>query len=678
MSREFGGLWASLWMLLWLAPIAHAQDAGGFISPGPLAAGHQEIAGLTQCFECHSLGAGVSDAKCLDCHDEIRVQVDAAHGFHSDKGKDCASCHPDHRGEAFDIVHFDEEEFDHAETGFSLEGEHSRIDCLDCHEEDSFLGLERACLSCHELDDPHNHLEARPAIARCETCHGAVDWDALPLDPLVFDHGDPSQADYPLEGQHLEAECGGCHEDWVFVPVAAERCEDCHEEVHGEQFAGQRCEDCHSTEHAGFALPDYDHHQTNFPLLGQHRAVSCEACHGDGPEARYVGLAFGRCEDCHADPHEGQFVPRDCDDCHSLDTAGFQLADFDHDATDFPLRRAHEEVACADCHGEGPTGEYAALPFDDCRSCHTDPHEARFEPQRCHDCHLDGTWQTESFDHDLTAYPLTGAHVDVECESCHARGEEPLYAGLPHDSCLDCHAEEEPHEGHFEGSACTDCHLTESWSESRYEHLALTGFALEAAHALECAECHEDPTFRAASSECESCHERPEAHYEGACEDCHLPTTWEEGAMTVESHARTLFPLQGIHQHTACVECHAPGASTTMASPFCVDCHRSDDPHRNLLGDSCSDCHGAMSWTRTRFHHGHTGFPLRGAHRIAVCNDCHATRFAGTTQDCVRCHANERPNDSLHASPAVIAECQTCHRPYGWESVRGYPHGSFQ
>jgi hypothetical protein len=663
-------------LLLFLAAPALAQDAGGFVSPGPLAEPHAHLSGITQCFECHTLGAGVSDSKCMDCHDTVSLQVSTRTGFHADKQTDCASCHPDHRGPAFDMVRLEVDDFDHDATGFTLVGEHAAIECLDCHEPDTWAGLDDTCLGCHRSDEPHGLMASRPRTEQCESCHGSDSWGALPLDPVAFDHSNPSHADYALEGQHRQAECVGCHVAWKFAPIDAEECSTCHDTVHGKQFGDAACDDCHTVQHADFALRNYDHDTTDFPLTGQHVGVSCEACHGDGEAGQYRPLAHDRCETCHEDPHGGQFAPRDCDACHSVAIAGFEMLDFDHDATDFPLNRAHAEVACEECHGDDPSADFANLPFDDCATCHEDPHEQRFDPERCDSCHLDGTWEVETFDHDLTDYPLDGAHVGVECESCHTVNGEALYAGLPHESCLDCHAEEEPHEGHFVGAACTDCHVTEAWPELHMDHFGTTGFPLEDAHDIACSECHDHAAFEGEESACESCHERPVPHYEGDCETCHLPTSWEDGAMTVESHALTHFPLQGIHQHTACAECHEPGRPSNIASPVCSDCHRGDDPHRNLLGDACEDCHGPTDWTRTRFHHGLTGWPLRGAHRIAVCNDCHATRFAGTPSECFRCHAGDKPNDTLHAQPVVL-ECETCHRPYDWESVRAYPHGDY-
>ncbi len=47
----------------------------------------------------------------------------------------------------------------------------------------------------------------------------------------------------------------------------------------------------------------------------------------------------------------------------------------------------------------------------------------------CYACHPTGD-ADDSFNHNLTAFPLTGAHMTTECSQCHATG----YAGTP----IDC------------------------------------------------------------------------------------------------------------------------------------------------------------------------------------------------------------------------------------------------
>ncbi|MFT4626239.1 MAG: hypothetical protein ACI8PZ_004916 [Myxococcota bacterium] len=656
--------------LLWWSPVALAQGLGSFISPGELASPHADLDGLQNCVQCHAMGEGVSASRCMECHERVADQVSTKTGFHADKSASCESCHPDHRGRDFEMVRLDEEEFDHDATGFALRGAHARTICADCHGPDGdWTGQDQMCASCHE--DPHGSAVGRPLLKECGSCHNVADWKvSLAFLGGVFDHDAPDQADFALHGQHADVACADCHDDALFVPVDADACLDCHDNPHGTQFDPRTCEDCHTTEHAGFTLPGFDHEQTRWPLRGAHRRTGCASCHGDGPEAVFVGLSFARCDDCHDDVHEGQFQPRDCGSCHTQ--TRFTDGTFDHDATDFPLRGEHQSVACDDCHGEGPTATFAGLPFDDCASCHDDVHEARFAPDRCDSCHIDGTWGVESFDHERTDYPLTGAHTDVACAECHGAPPDEVFAPIPFGSCLDCHADDDPHAGGFGGERCDSCHATAAWADVSFDHATETGFALLGEHTpLACADCHDEPAYAGETAVCESCHrgDEPDDHYDGDCGDCHQVTGWLPALLRADDHASTGFPLRGAHASVGCADCH----HTDAVSPFCADCHDSDDPHRNLLGNRCDQCHGPGDWLLTRFNHASTGFPLRGPHKLARCIDCHATGYAGTPDSCRRCHDNEKPRDAIHADP-VTRDCQACHRPYDWDLVR-FPHG---
>ena len=88
--------------------------------------------------------------------------------------------------------------------------------------------------------------------------------------------------------------------------------------------------------------------------------------------------------------------------------------------------------------------------------------------------------------------------------------------------------------------------------------------------------------------------------------------------------------------------------------------------HRNLLGDGCDDCHTTTAWFRTRFRHHATGWPLRGAHRLAACVDCHAVAYAGTPDDCRSCHEYEAPLDEPAHASAFFSDCESCHKPFTW------------
>jgi hypothetical protein len=70
-----------------------------------------------------------------------------------------------------------------------------------------------------------------------------------------------------------------------------------------------------------------------------------------------------------------------------------------------------------------------------------------------------------AFNHDTqTAYPLTGKHKQVDCESCHrtpVKGEIDIST-----RCITCHAADDKHRGSF-GTSCERCHTTEDFSKTR-------------------------------------------------------------------------------------------------------------------------------------------------------------------------------------------------------------------
>jgi hypothetical protein len=116
------------------------------------------------------------------------------------------------------------------------------------------------------------------------------------------------------------------------------------------------CEACHTTK-SWKELSGFDHSKTKFPLLGAHRATACIDCHKPpNLETTLIHADFKaaptQCEDCHEDIHGKQFAKADitrCAECHN--SMKWKPALFDHDKrTEFPLRGAHQNVRCAECH----------------------------------------------------------------------------------------------------------------------------------------------------------------------------------------------------------------------------------------------------------------------------------------------------------------------------------------
>lgn len=585
------------------------------LSPGKLTSAHAAYEGTTNCTLCHDLGKKVSNTKCLECHDILKERVDQDLGYHASsevKGKDCFTCHSEHHGREFEMIRFDEDAFDHNLTGYELTGAHKKIDCRECHQpdfieradirenENTFLGLDDACLSCHE--DYHQETLG----ADCTACHTTTTFE----EAEYFDHNDSA---FPLKGAHKEVTCVDCHpmetrndKDFqVFKGVAFNNCSSCHEDVHKGDF-GVDCASCHNE--TSFqnrrTLSRFDHNQTQFSLKGSHKTVDCASCHNLDVGLERVfkdhpGLATNACAVCHEDVHENKFGT-ECADCHNETSfrGNVSTEDFNHSLTGYELEGKHFQVDCKECHGEVLTDP---LPHETCISCHEDYHEGVFEGpepagiEDCASCHTVEGFDITLYDferHQQSAFPLDGAHLATPCFACHFNEEKEEWEfreiGM---DCIDCHENvhgEEIPADYYPDDNCTACHITENWSSSNFDH-SLTAFALEGAHAsVACIDCHFDETaearvFTGLGADCFSCHE--DSHYnqfanaEGItdCTTCHAFENWDAVNF---NHDNSAFPLDGKHKDVACEECHKPieedGAifiQYKFNSFECIDCH---------------------------------------------------------------------------------------------------------
>ena len=72
----------------------------------------------------------------------------------------------------------------------------------------------------------------------------------------------------------------------------------------------------------------------------------------------------------------------------------------------------------------------------------------------------------------------------------------------------------------------------------------------------------------------------------------------------------------------------------------CFDCHKTNDPHKGRLGETCEGCHSEETWRRVKpFDHSKTKFSLVGAHGEVACANCHAgERYKDLPRTCISCH----------------------------------------
>lgn len=585
--------------------VAPAPAVAQVFSPGPLAKPHAKLEGLGSCTKCHVEGGKHDNAKCISCHQEIGVRQERNEGYHRTvKARQCAECHKDHRGAGADLVEWlpSKRAFNHALTGWPLEGAHKKPDCKKCHEtrrivddsvtelvkktgRETFLGLSSRCVRCHF--DEHRGQEGDS----CQSCHNSEDFKRAPS----FNHNDRSDAHFPLTGQHRKVACEKCHGPLVdestpanAFPAPRDRtymqlkdiphgsCVSCHEDPHRGQF-GKGCARCHTTdgwttikqtaEDSGF------HDKTDFPLRGEHTSVACKTCHGPfpGQAAMFKGLKHGRCADCHMDAHAGQLEPEDgairCETCHEV--AGFVPVLFDrklHDKTRFRLDGAHQAVACNLCHKNDariPKKVPPAVKRDlDRKNRRLLVSEARLE------------------------FPeIVQAVVGnaVRCEGCHS----------------------DPHGGQFnervQAKGCNGCHATTSFAQVTFSH--------------------DDSRFPLTGK-----------HKDVSCAGCHTPAPGAKGRMRDVVVYR---PLE-----IDCASCHA-------------------DEHVGQLAKNgvteCSGCHGTSGFKPAKFDHDkQSRFKLEGRHKEARCSACHPKVNVGIGRD-------EKDLTSARYKPLPVT-CAGCHQ----------------
>lgn len=688
---------------------------GQHTSPGEVTAvhaRHPELAGADHCDVCHGRdGESMADA-CMNCHDEIQHQNATGKGFHagieSEIVDDCSRCHSEHHGSEFRITSQrsfaiagipNPEQFDHQGLDFNLTGRHEHADCESCHPNANvdilpvggkrFLGLSQDCTSCHQ--DVHQGTFGPD----CASCHGQ-------------EHPFPRVAQFihtlafELVGSHGNAACTDCHRNdtthsigvLVAAPIvdskkntSVRNCRQCHDSPHNEETLASialdlglpndnSCGHCHPAVHTSFSgTRTFDkslHSHTGFQLTHPHENLTCNVCHvGFGQEKSgqnsfhqsYPGRHPDDCSACHGDHHQGQFESGifrnfECIDCHYREQ--FSPSRFTpsvHQQTRFPLRGAHVNADCRNCHlvvGQpsdgGTVGHHAAsekvaevaraktvrYPLrrfsgtsTSCKSCHQDPHAGQFEtgPLRgsdCNACHDEHTFAQSTFSiekHTQSNFALTGAHAAVACVSCHSRTEGQVDA-----DCLVFHTAP---------TKCNACHA--DVHEGRFD---LPHLPISVAGKTDCARCHTTDSFNDVKS--------------GGFDH----SLW------------TGYELSGPHAKARCVDCHGTKGESDRTSlandrldgAKCQSCHQ--DPHADQFGPTmtvdCSRCHlVGSSFKELAFDHQiHSRFKIDRNHQLLDCSACHqrqhltsgrtAIRYKPLGTDCGDCHVPVGPRGPRH------------------------------
>ena len=315
--------------------------------------------------------------------------------------------------------------------------------------------------------------------------------------------------------------------------------------------------------------------------------------------------------------------------------------------------------------------------------------------------------------------PLSRAHQSLSgttnCTTCHKLG-----AGEAKFKCLDCHAEIATrlinqkglhaayHIAPGSSNECVRCHSEHNgenfpivkFDPKAFDHKQ-TGYILEGKHAgLACAKCHSadkisaseraaikvkdlNRTFLGLSTACIACHQDEHKGRLGTnCLQCHNFEDWKTIKVEQFDHAKTRYPLTGLHAQVACQKCHTPGPDNKpryAGIPFaqCSDCHT--DPHHGSFAQGCQACHNTGGWKKVssqavseRFDHSKTKYPLLGKHATVDCIQCHGGgdfKKPLSFQQCMDCHKPDPHNGQFSKRPGG-SECASCHTVDGWKPAK--------
>lgn len=178
----------------------------------------------TPCSACHLKGEEwrfrIVGDKCTRCHENVHAQTIPEKYFPEG---DCINCHL--------TSSWQESQFDHDLTEFSLVGRHREVNCRSCHMKDVavssaiFVNLQKHCSSCHS--DTHNDQFGPSKTVDCLRCHNMFQWK---IDD--FNH---YQTEFKLDGKHAQVACEKCHflqegfgQPYILYKTGKLECIDCH------------------------------------------------------------------------------------------------------------------------------------------------------------------------------------------------------------------------------------------------------------------------------------------------------------------------------------------------------------------------------------------------------------------------------------------------------------------
>jgi hypothetical protein len=450
-------------------------------------------------------------------------------------------------------------------------------------------------------------------------------------------------------------------------------------------------------------------------------ALDCQNCHDAGlgvPDKKCLGchehhalrerIAAGK--GFHADP---EVKKKACKECHkehiaeggegkgrktTVDWRPFGgKRNFEHQRTGWALEGAHRFQQCETCHNKKYKQTHLTTFLglrSECTTCHgkgmkpglkgfMNPHE--FTDPKMSECTICHTFDNRKvpnvgatkFDHDKTAFPLSGHHTKNACTACHQKDLKQFkITDRSFKDCSGCH--KDSHRSVISASRkCQQCHQTKiKFQNTKFDHGKETRFALHGRHGKnKCADCHkvDSPPEKPKMTCSPVCHKDVHQGRFGkeTCDGCHPDggPGWKE--MRFAHDSKTKFQLGGKHAQIYCTACHRnrePKGFERFSSTNCADCHRHQEAHCGQFGmENCGRCHVRGGDRTSKFDHNLTRFPLERAHAIVGCERCHkparlgdssrckeAVKYTGLEPACITCH------EDIHRGE-LGRECGRCH-----------------
>jgi Zn finger protein HypA/HybF involved in hydrogenase expression len=521
----------------------------------PLVGAHQNV----NCQSCHKsmdrLIFEEQNVDCYYCHRNDFEQAKNPNHITANFSTNCLLCH------SLDAKSWSAKNFTH--SFFPLTGGHQIKNCYACHNQQTFSGLDKKCVSCHLVNYQNtqnpNHQQVGFST-NCENCHRITTWN-----DAQFDH---DNFFFPIySGKHKgkwnscidchtnssnysEFSCINCHEH------NKPKMDDKHGNVNGYVYNSRACLNCHPS---GSKEGAFNHGLTNFPLTGAHINLNCNSCHNNGFQN-----TSAECQACHLgdfnqtqNPNHQQIgFSTQCKNCHT--TIAWIPSTFNHNNTQFPLTGAHINVSCLNCHQGQTTGTSTF-----CYDCHqnqynqtTNPsHTTLNLPTTCNTCHsTNPRWRPALFPIHNNYYPLTGQHnvIRNNCDACHNGN----YNTTPN-QCQGCHIDNynrtiNPNHVRLQFPyQCDMCHTTNGWIPSTFNHDQQYFPIFSGKHKNKwdnCSICHINPNNFSDFS-CITCHE-------------HNKTRMDDKHRDVNGY---------VYNSQACLNCHPTGEGLIHIKKFIHD-----------------------------------------------------------------------------------------------------------